>query len=168
MPTPDDRDGLAPMLEANRRYAAEFDTIVASLPPSPRLAVLTCMDARIDPLPLLGLALGDAHVIRNAGALATDDAIRSLIISQRVLGTSEVLVVGHTSCGLLGFDEAAMRERLVGETATDAGLALLAFDDLAASVARQVDAIRRHPWTMDVLVRGLIVDVATGRLEPVG
>ena len=154
------------ILEANARYAAELDRTGRDLPPV-GLAVLTCMDARIDPLAALGLRLGEAHIIRNAGGLATDDAIRSLVISQHLLGTSEVLVIGHTDCRMSSFEEEAVRADLARRTDADVNLRLLPFDDVRASVARQVDLIRAHPWTRDVPVVGLIYEVETGRLGAV-
>jgi carbonic anhydrase len=154
------------VLAANARYASAVDPSGADAVPVV-LAVVTCMDARIDPLAMLGLRLGEAHVIRNAGGLATDDAIRSLVISQQLLGTSEVLVIGHTDCRMSSFDEEAVLADLAGRTGADLDLALLPFDDVRASVARQVAAIRAHPWTKDVPVRGLIYEVETGRLRAV-
>lgn len=153
------------VLEANQRHAVERGPVRPASPP--HLAVITCMDARIDPLAVLGLRPGEAHVIRNAGALATDDAIRSLVISQRLLGTAEVLVIGHTDCGMLTFDDGAVRAELARETGSEVDLPLLPFDDLRASVARQVAAIRAHPWTVDVPVHGLILEVESGRLGEV-
>lgn len=152
------------VLAANARYASEVHPSGPDAVPVV-LAVLTCMDARIDPVAVLGLRLGEAHVIRNAGGLATDDAIRSLVISQHLLGTSEVLVIGHTDCRMSSFDEAAVLADLARRTGADIDLELLPFDDVRASVARQVGAIRAHPWTKDVPVRGLIYEVDTGRLR---
>ncbi len=100
---------LPAILEANRRYAAGFAKGDLPMPPARRLAVLTCMDARIDPAQALGLAEGDAHVVRNAGGRASDDALRSLVISQQLLGTREVLVVHHTDCGMLTFSNEQLR-----------------------------------------------------------
>jgi carbonic anhydrase len=155
------------ILRANASYAAASADARGRGSPAPQLGVVTCMDARIDPLAALGLDLGEAHVIRNAGGLATDDAIRSLVISQRLLGTAEVLVIGHTDCGMLTFEDEAVRAQLARETGQDLELPLLSFDDLAASVARQVEAIRAHPWTRDVPIHGLIFEVETGRLREV-
>ncbi len=155
------------ILTANARYAADPARSSLAPPSAPHLAVLTCMDARIDPIAALGLRLGEAHVIRNAGALATDDAVRSLVISQRLLGTGEVLVIGHTDCGMLRFEDETARAELAAETGAVVDLPLLPFEDLGASVTRQVDVIRAHPWTKDVPVHGLVFDVETGRLREV-
>ena len=154
-------------LAANASYAAGFRHAELAKPPRRRLAVIACMDARITVEDVLGLQTGDAHVIRNAGGLATDDAIRSLVISQQLTGTDEVLVIEHTDCGMLAFTDTAMQDRLRAETGTDADLPLLAFTDLAGNLREQVAIIRDHPWTKDVPVHGLIYDVATGRLAAV-
>jgi carbonic anhydrase len=156
------------ILAANARSAAALGDRGGDALPGPSLAVLTCMDARIDPVTALGLRPGEAHVIRNAGALATDDALRSLVISQHLLGTVEVLVIGHTDCGMQRFDDGTVRDELARETGAEVELPLLPFADLEASVARQVEAVRRHPWTKDVPVRGLLYEVETGRLREVG
>src|SRR6476620_3530955 len=103
---------LSRALAENDRYAAQFDRSSLPLPPGRKLAVLACMDARLTVEDALGLRTGDAHIIRNAGGLATDDAIRSLVISQQLLGTEEVIVIEHTGCGMLTFDDEAVRERL--------------------------------------------------------
>jgi carbonic anhydrase len=154
-------------LAENRRYAAGFDQ--SALPSSPRrgLAVLACMDARLHVEDLLGLATGDAHVIRNAGGLATDDAIRSLVISHQLLGTEEVIVIEHTGCGMLGFTDGEVRRELAARTGHDVDLPLGAFTDLGSNVRAQVERIREHPWTRDVRVHGVIYDVETGRLREV-
>jgi carbonic anhydrase len=125
------------------------------------------MDARMDVEEALGLRTGDAHVIRNAGALATDDAIRSLIVSQERLGTDEVLVIGHTGCGLQGADEGEMRTHLEDRTGRRLDLAFGAFLDVEASTRAQVERLRAHPWVRPVPIHGLIFDVATGALTEV-
>jgi carbonic anhydrase len=125
------------------------------------------MDARLTVEDVLGLRTGDAHIIRNAGGLASDDAIRSLVISQRLLGTEEVIVLEHTGCGMLTFEDEAVRADIAAETGTDAEVQLLAFDDLEANLRTQVAAIRAHPWTKDVPVHGLVYEVETGRLREV-
>jgi len=153
------------IVAANARYAKGFALAGLTAPPRRRLAVLACMDARLNVEEALGLAPGDAHIIRNAGALATDDAIRSLVVSQQTLGTRQVLVVAHTGCGLLGLDEPAVRRNLADRTRHDAALALGAFADLETHVHAQVERIREHAWTRDTLVRGLVYEVETGRLR---
>ena len=131
------------------------------------LAVVTCMDARIDVEDALGLRVGDAHVIRNAGAVATDDVIRSLIVSQQFLGTELIALIAHTGCGLQGADEDALRSRLTAATGQRLDLEFRAFPDTEAHVRAQVEVLRSHPWLNRVPVHGLIYDVATGRLRKV-
>jgi carbonic anhydrase len=125
------------------------------------------MDARLDVEEALGLRTGDAHIIRNAGGLATDDAIRSLIISQQLLGTDEIIVIGHTGCGLEGIDEAALRDRLAASSGRSLDIAFGSFSDLEATIRVQVDRLRSHAWLKKVAVHGLIFDVETGGLREV-
>lgn len=157
------------ILEHNRRQAAVFPYGGLPMPPARRLAVLACMDARLDVESVLGLGPGDAHVIRNAGGLATDDALRSLVISSRLLGTREFLVIEHTDCGMVTFQEDDLRRRLTEETGADAsGLAFGAFADLEDNLRRQVEIIRENPFLpRDSVVRGLLYDVKTGLLREV-
>jgi carbonic anhydrase len=173
------------VVAANERYAAAFgDKGKLALPPARRFAILTCMDARIDPAKLAGLAEGDAHVIRNAGGRASDDAIRSLVISHKLLGTNEWFVIHHTGCGMLLFTDDVMRGLLAQSLATasfdgkvwtdpkgsdgsHAGdfVNWLAFNDLAESVVIDVERIRTHPLVSDAIpIYGFIYDVASGRL----
>ncbi len=154
-------------LAENERYATQFDRSELPLPPGRKLAVLACMDARLMVEDILGLRTGDAHIIRNAGGLASDDAIRSLIISQTLLGTEEVIVIEHTGCGMLTFDDAEVRAHLAAQTGEDVDLSFHAFDDLDANLRAQVDRIKAHPWIKDVPVHGLVYEVETGRLRPV-
>ena len=154
-------------LAENERYAATFDRPNLELPPSRKLAVLACMDARLTVEQVLGLRTGEAHIIRNAGGLATDDAIRSLVISQHLLGTEEVLVIEHTGCGMLTFDDDHVREHIAETTGEDVDLPLHAFPDLETNLRAQVDRIRAHPWIKDVPVHGLVYEVETGRLREV-
>lgn len=152
----------------NERYTAQFDRSALPIPPGRKLAVLACMDARLTVEDALGLRTGDAHIIRNAGGLATDDAIRSLVISQRLLGTEEVIVIEHTGCGMLTFDDAEVRADIAAETGTELELPLFPFADLEGNLRAQVEIIRRHPWiNPDVPVHGLIYEVESGRLRPV-
>ena len=152
------------ILDENKRYVEAFDRSALTAAPLSGLAIIACMDARLDVEEALGLRTGDAHIIRNAGGLATDDAIRSLIVSQERLGTDEVLVIGHTSCGLEGADEAEMRDHLAARTGRSLDIAFGAFPDVAESVRTQVAKLRAHPWVRPVPIHGLIFDVATGRL----
>lgn len=152
----------------NERYTAQFDRSALPIPPGRKLAVLACMDARLTVEDALGLRTGDAHIIRNAGGLATDDAIRSLVISQRLLGTEEVIVIEHTGCGMLTFDDAEVRADIAAKTGTELELPLFPFADLEGNLRTQVETIRRHPWiNPDVPVHGLIYEVESGRLRPV-
>ena len=155
------------ILDENRRYVEAFDRSSLTAAPLSGLAILACMDARLDVEETLGLRTGDAHIVRNAGGLATDDAIRSLIVSQERLGTTEVLVIGHTGCGLEGADEDEMRERLTARTGQRLDLAFGSFPDVESSVRAQVARLRAHPWIRPVPIHGLIFDVETGQLTEV-
>jgi carbonic anhydrase len=160
---------LDELIESNETFAQSFDAGSLPMPPGRCLAVLVCMDARIDPAKTIGLALGDAHVIRNAGGRASDDAIRSLIISSRLLGTREFVVVHHTNCGMLTFSNDDLRAKLRDEAGTDAsGIDFLPFDDLEASVREDVDRIRRSPFVDPAIpVSGWIYDVKSGLLKEI-
>jgi carbonic anhydrase len=128
------------------------------------------MDARLDVEEALGLHTGDAHVIRNAGGLVTDDVIRSLIVSMELLGTDEIVVIEHTGCGLHGVDEAAIRDRVAATSGVPTEAITIAFggfSDLTKNVQRQVDILREHPYLKRVPVHGLVFDVSTGRLHEV-
>jgi carbonic anhydrase len=132
------------------------------------VAILTCMDARIDPARLFGLEPGEAHVLRNAGGVVTEDVLRSLLLSQRLLETTGILVVHHTRCGLHGLDEAATRDRIEAETGTRPPYALEVFDDLDDDVRRSIDRIRTSPCLRhDAAVRGFVYDVDDGTLREV-
>ena len=157
------------LLAANDRYAARFEVGDLPSPPRRRVAILTCMDARLLPSEFLGLEEGDAHVIRNAGGRASDDAIRSLILSYKLLGTREFVVIQHTDCGQLTYDEEELRERLRRDTGADAsGIDFLTFSDLDESVRQDVAAIRDSPFIPDEIpVHGYVYDVRTGRLREV-
>ena len=152
------------ILAENARYTEAFDRSALTAAPLSGIAILACMDARIDVEDALGLRVGDAHIIRNAGGFATQDAIRSLVISQELLGTREILVVAHTGCGLHGADEAAIRGRVKATTGHDTDLVFGAFGDLDAMVREQVRVLRSHPDLLRVPIHGLIYEVETGRL----
>jgi carbonic anhydrase len=154
-------------LAENERYAAQFDHSALPLPPGRKLAVLACMDARLTVEDVLGLRTGDAHIIRNAGGLATDDAIRSLVISQNLLGTEEVIVIEHTGCGMLTFEDGPVADSIAESTGTRVDLPFHAFPDLESNLAEQVAKIRAHPWIKDVPVTGVVYEVETGRLRQV-
>lgn len=157
---------LAELLEANASYAAAFRSGDLSGTPARRVAILTCMDARLDPLAFAGLRLGDAHIIRNAGGRASDDAIRSLVVSYKLLDTAEWFVVHHTGCGMEQVTDEGMRELLGSSEAAD--VSWLGISDPLASVSDDVDRIRRHPLVpARISVHGLMYDVASGRLSGV-
>jgi carbonic anhydrase len=156
------------LLDANRRYAERHESAGLPAPPSRRVAVLTCMDARLDPARMLGLQAGDAHVIRNAGG-RVGDALRSLVISQRLLGTTEVMVIHHRDCGMLGLRNEDVRERVRRELgADDGGIDYLPFADAEGGVRDDLALLRSSPLVGDdVTVRGFLYDEASGRLEEV-
>jgi carbonic anhydrase len=155
------------ILGENARYARTFDRSALTAAPVTGVAIVTCMDARIDVEDALGLRVGDAHIIRNAGAHASADVIRSLVVSQQLLGTREVIVIGHTRCGLHGADEMALRAKVAGSTGAETDLHFGAFDDLDSMVRAQVDTLRRQPALLDTPVSGLVYEVETGRLRAV-
>ena len=154
---------LRRLLAANDDFVTAFDRAELKAPPLERLAVLTCMDCRISVEELFGLGVGDVAVVRNAGAVASDDAIRSLLVTRHVLGTSEIVVMGHTGCGLLRLDDAGLRERLTSEFGQPSATTFGSFDDLDTHVREQVARIRAHPWLGDAPVQGLVYEVETGR-----
>ena len=154
-------------LANNAAYAGSF-TGPLPLPPSKGVAVVACMDARLDVAAVLGIAEGEAHVIRNAGGVVTADEIRSLAISQRLLGTREIILIHHTDCGMLTFTDDEFRERIADETGIKPEWAAEAFDDLAEDVRRSIKRITSSPFVPHTdQVRGFIFDVATGRLDEV-
>ena len=155
------------LLANNEAYAAQF-TGPLPLPPARQVAVLACMDARIDVYRVLGLNEGEAHVIRNAGGVVTEDEIRSLAISQRLLGTKEVILIHHTDCGMLTFTDDGFKETIRQDTGLRPAWAAEAFDDLEEDVRQSVARITSSPFIpVKDSVRGFIFDVATGRLEEV-
>jgi carbonic anhydrase len=159
--------GLEQLLEHNEHFAEGFDRGGLPATPSRGLAVITCMDARIPVEEALGLRSGDAHIIRNAGAFASDDAIRSLVVSQQLLGTREIVVIAHTKCGLLDADDDELRDKVAESTGNSTEMGFGAFTNLEAMVREQVDILRDAPTVLDVPVAGLIYDVETGRLRQV-
>jgi carbonic anhydrase len=155
-------------LEANAAYASAFVATDRAAPPSRRVAVLACMDARLRPEEALGLALGEAHVIRNAGGRVTDDAVRSLVLSSAVLGTRGAAVVHHTDCGLLGATNEDLRARVADSTGMQVGeIDFLPFDDAERALIDDVRAITRDPRLAFEAVSGFLYDVRTGRLREV-
>ena len=156
------------LLRNAERYAAEFDKGDLPLPPAKHVAVLACMDARLNPYGILGLQEGDAHVIRNAGGVANDDALRSLVVSQRKLGTREVIVILHTDCGMRTFAEDAFAEELEAETGVRPAWQTTSFNEIEADVRRAVARVRSSSFLPHVdAVRGFVYEVETGLLTEV-
>ena len=155
------------LLANNADYAASFSGPLP-LPPAKGVAVLACMDARLDVYRLLGLNEGEAHVIRNAGGVVTDDAIRSLTISQRLLGTTEIVLVHHTDCGMLTFTDDSFKADIQSDTGIKPHWSPEAFADLEDDVRQSIARIKASPFVPNRdAVRGFIFDVATGRLTEV-
>jgi carbonic anhydrase len=155
------------LLANNQRYADGF-TGPLPMPPAKGLAVVACMDARLNLYALLGLEEGQAHVIRNAGGVITDDEIRSLAISQRLLGTREIILIHHTDCGMLTFTDDDFKAAIQAETGIKPGWSAEAFDDLDADVRQSVARIKASPFIPHKdSVRGFVFDVATGKLNEV-
>ncbi len=155
------------LLENNQRYADAFSGPLP-MPPARALAVIACMDARLNVYGILGLADGDAHVIRNAGGVVTEDEIRSLAISQRLLGTREVILIHHTDCGMLTFTDDDFKAGILQETGIKPAWAAEAFADLDTDVRQSISRIKASPFVPHTdQVRGFVFDVATGRLREV-
>jgi carbonic anhydrase len=156
------------LLRNAERYAEQFDHGGLPLPPAKRVAVVACMDARLNPYGLLGLGEGDAHVIRNAGGVITDDEIRSLAISQRLLGTEEIILIHHTDCGMLTFNDDEFRHRIEQETGIKPEWAAETFTDLEQDIHQSIARIRNSPFIprKDQL-RGFVYNVETGHLNEV-
>jgi carbonic anhydrase len=149
-------------------YAASFDKGDLPLPPARKVAVLACMDARVNPYGILGLQEGDAHIIRNAGGVVTDDEIRSLSISQRLLGTEEIILIHHTDCGMLTFTDDAFKRSVQDDVGIKPEWAAEAFDDLDEDVRQSVARIKASPFIpRKDSVRGFVYEVESGRLREV-
>ena len=156
------------LLANNERYVASFDKADLPLPPARKLVVIACMDARLNVHGLLGLAEGDAHVIRNAGGVVTDDAVRSLAISQRLLGTEEIVLIHHTGCGMLTFTDDEFKAAIEKDTGIRPAWAPEAFPDLDADVRQSIARIKASPFIPNKdSVRGFVYEVETGRLREV-
>lgn len=155
------------LLDNNRRYAASSGGADPGPRPATRVAVLTCMDARIDVHRMLGVGPGDVHAVRNAGGVVTDDAVRSLMLSGRLLGTEEVMVIHHTGCGMLGLDASRLEAEIERETGVRPGFDLGAFSDLEEDVRRCVAALRDNPMVPQRSVRGFVYEVSTGALREI-
>ncbi len=158
------------VLNANKEYAKGFALGHLPMPPARKLAVLACMDARLTVSQLLGLKTGEAHIIRNAGGIVTDDALRSLIISHHLLGTEEFMIINHTDCGMLTFKDEDLRKKLQRQsgTAAVAPVHFHAFTSIEDNVREQVQKLKAHPWIpKHIPVRGFIYDVKSGKLNEV-
>ena len=156
------------LLRNAEAYAASFDKGDLPLPPARKVAVVACMDARLDPQKVLGLAEGDGHVIRNAGGVVTDDAIRSLAISQRLLGTEEIVLIHHTGCGMLTFSDDDFRRSIQEDVGVKPEWAAEAFPDLDEDVRQSLRRIQDDPFVpVKASVRGFVYEVETGRLREV-
>ena len=158
------------VIKANESYAQNFTIGDLPMPPGRKLAVVACMDARLTVEEVLGLKTGDAHIIRNAGGIVTEDTIRSLIISHHLLGTQEFLLIHHTDCGMLTFKDEELRAKLQQQTgtATVAPVHFHSFSDLEEDLQQQIQKLKSHPWIPEhIPVRGFIFDVKTGVLHEV-
>jgi carbonic anhydrase len=156
------------LLTNNERYAADFDKGNLPLPPAKKVAVVACMDARLVPTRVLGLEEGDAHVIRNAGGVITDDEIRSLAISQHLLGTEEIILIHHTDCGMLTFTDDQFKQQLQDATGEKPAWESEAFSDLEGDVRQSIERVTSSPFIpRKDSVRGFVYEVETGRLREV-
>jgi carbonic anhydrase len=156
------------LLQNNRGYAESFDKADLPLPPAKGVAVVACMDARLDPARALGLEEGDAHVIRNAGGVITDDEIRSLAISQHLLGTQEIVLIHHTDCGMLTFTDDEFADRLENETGQRPTWDARSFTSLDDNVRDSIKRIKESPFVPNTdSVRGFVYEVETGKLREV-
>jgi len=156
------------LLRNNEAYAASFDKGDLPTPPSKKTAVIACMDARLDVHAILGLDIGEAHIIRNAGGVVSEDAIRSLAISQRLLGTEEIILLHHTECGMLSFTDGEFHQQIQRDTGIKPSWSPESFTDLDADVRSSMGRIRTSPFLPHTdSVRGFVYDVKTGRLREV-
>jgi carbonic anhydrase len=156
------------LLGNNKRFVESFDGTSASVVPAKRVVVLTCMDSRLDPVGVLGLKPGDAHVLRNAGGLASEDAIRSIMLSQRGLGTESIMVIHHSDCGMLRLDEQKLHDEVEADTGERLPFALGGFDDLDVDVRHTVATLKASPFlACKDDIRGFVYDVESGRLREV-
>jgi len=156
------------LLRNNEAYAASFDKGDLPLPPGRKVAVLACMDARLNPYGILGLQEGDAHVIRNAGGVVTDDEIRSLAISQRLLGTEEIILIHHTDCGMLTFTDDDFKRSIQDDVGIQPETTAEAFPDLDEDVRQSIGRIKASPFIpRKDSIRGFVYEVETGRLREV-
>lgn len=155
------------LADANTSYAEQFDQANLPMPPSRKVTVVACMDARLDVYRLLGLRLGEAHVIRNAGGVVTEDVIRSLVISQRLLGTEEIVLIHHSDCGMLTFHDDDVKAQILADTGLRPPFALEAFDDPAQDVSQSLARIDANPFLRSKSARGFVYDINTGKLNEI-
>jgi carbonic anhydrase len=156
------------LLENNARFVATFDKGDKPMPPARKVAVVACMDARLHVSALLGFDIGDAHIIRNAGGVVSDDAVRSLVISQRLLGTDEIILIHHTDCGMLTFRDDDVKAQIEADTGIRPSFALEAFADVDEDVRQSIARVKASPFIPHRdNVRGFVYDVRTGRLSEV-
>jgi carbonic anhydrase len=155
------------LLANNSSYVAQFDKGDLSMPPAKKVAVLACMDARLDPAKALGLNEGDAHVVRNAGGVASEDAIRSLVISQRLLGTEEIILIHHTNCGMETFTDDAVKDQILADTGLRPHFALEAFPKAEDDVKQTAQRIKANPFLPHKNIRGFVYEVESGKLREV-
>ncbi len=156
------------LLANAKKYEEAFDKADLPMPPGRKIAIVACMDARLNPYGLLGLQEGDAHVIRNAGGVITEDEIRSLAISQRLLGTEEIVLIHHTDCGMLTFTDDEFKASIHQDTGIKPAWAAEAFDDIEADVRQSLERVRTSPFIpLKDSVRGFVYEVETGRLREV-
>jgi carbonic anhydrase len=157
----------AELIANNAEYAANFDKGDLPIPPAKKVAVLACMDARLDPAKALGLQEGDAHVIRNAGGVATEDALRSLVISQRLLGTDEIILIHHTDCGMETFTDDEVKDQILSDTGLRPSFALESFPKAEEDVKQTARRIKVNPFIVHRNIRGFVYEVESGRLREV-
>ncbi len=157
------------VLAANENYAAKFDSGALPVAPARKLAIVACMDSRMSVEQLLGLKTGDAHIIRNAGGVVTEDVLRSLIISHHLLNTQEFMVINHTDCGMVTFTDEQLYSKLEEKTGISAVVPtnFHTFKDVERNVRQQIARIKSHPYVRDIPVRGFVYDVTSGRLAEV-
>ena len=156
------------LLRNNETYAGAFDQGDLPMPPGKQVAVVACMDARLDVYRILGLGLGEAHVIRNAGGVISEDAIRSLVISQRLLGTREIILIHHSDCGMLTFRDDEVRDQITEDVGTRPSFALEAFPDCQDDIRQSITRLQASPFIpYKDQIRGFVFEVNTGRLEEV-
>ena len=156
------------LLRNNEEYASTFDKGDLPMPPGKQIAIVTCMDARLSPYVMLGLEEGEAHVIRNAGGVITDDEIRSLVISQRLLGTQEIMLIQHTDCGMLTFSDDEVKQQIQDDVGIKPHFSLESFSDLDENVRQSIARIMSSPFVPNKeSVRGFVYEVETGRLREI-